>query len=109
MCTEMLEVDCTVTFALPKHGLVHPPGALLAGEIEVVDIGIPAEVIARLDPEAELLGPADVAGWVEERPVDSHKGTHGHVLVIGGSPSMSGAALLACQGAFAGGAGLVPK
>jgi NAD(P)H-hydrate epimerase len=96
-----------VTFALPKHGLVHPPGALYAGDVEVADIGIPASVIAQLDLEAEVLSPGDVAGWVTERPMDSHKGTYGHVLVIGGSPSMSGAALLASLGAFAGGAGLV--
>jgi NAD(P)H-hydrate epimerase len=41
------------------------------------------------------------------RPADSHKGTFGSVLVVGGSRGMSGAAALAGLGALRGGAGLV--
>jgi NAD(P)H-hydrate epimerase len=41
------------------------------------------------------------------RPVDSHKGTFGKVLVIAGSLGMSGAAVLSGSGALRGGAGLV--
>ncbi len=41
------------------------------------------------------------------RPVDSHKGTFGKVLVIAGSSGMSGAACLSGMGALRGGAGLV--
>jgi NAD(P)H-hydrate epimerase len=41
------------------------------------------------------------------RPVDSHKGTFGKVLVVSGSLGMSGAAVLAGSGALRGGAGLV--
>lgn len=41
------------------------------------------------------------------RPVDSHKGDYGHVLVVAGSAPMAGACVLACTGALRGGAGLV--
>jgi NAD(P)H-hydrate epimerase len=41
------------------------------------------------------------------RPVDGHKGTFGHVLIVGGSRGMSGAAALAGSSALRGGAGLV--
>ena len=41
------------------------------------------------------------------RPVDGHKGTFGHVLIVGGSRGMSGAAALAGCSALRGGAGLV--
>jgi len=41
------------------------------------------------------------------RPADSHKGTFGRVLIVAGSPGMSGAAALAGMGALRGGAGLV--
>ncbi|MEX0717534.1 MAG: NAD(P)H-hydrate dehydratase [Planctomycetaceae bacterium] len=42
-----------------------------------------------------------------ERPADSHKGTFGRVLIVGGSQGMSGAPALAGLGALRGGAGLV--
>ncbi|MHC5083838.1 MAG: NAD(P)H-hydrate dehydratase [Planctomycetota bacterium] len=41
-----------------------------------------------------------------DRPVDSHKGTFGKVLVIGGSVGFSGAPSLAAMGVLRGGAGL---
>src|SRR5947209_18692874 len=41
------------------------------------------------------------------RPVDSHKGSFGHVLVVAGSRGMSGAAILCATAALRGGAGLV--
>ncbi len=41
------------------------------------------------------------------RPVDSHKGSFGRVLVVAGSRGMSGAAVLAGSAALRGGAGLV--
>ncbi len=41
------------------------------------------------------------------RRPDSHKGTYGSVLAAAGSPGMMGAAVFACRGAYASGAGLV--
>lgn len=41
------------------------------------------------------------------RPPESHKGTFGRVLIVAGSPGMSGAAALSGLGALRGGAGLV--
>jgi NAD(P)H-hydrate epimerase len=46
------------------------------------------------------------APW-PERPRDAHKGSFGTVLIIAGSPGMSGAAVLAGIAALRGGAGLV--
>jgi NAD(P)H-hydrate epimerase len=41
----------TVTFGLPKHGLLQKDGPGLAGEIWVADIGIPSEAFALLGIE----------------------------------------------------------
>ena len=41
------------------------------------------------------------------RPAESHKGTFGRVLVIGGAPCMSGAAYFSAKAAYRTGAGLV--
>lgn len=56
--------------------------------------------------------PDDVVRMTElpelpQRPDDSHKGSFGSVLVVGGSRGMSGAVALAGLGALRGGAGLV--
>lgn len=42
-----------------------------------------------------------------ERKKDTHKGTYGHLFVIGGSPGLTGAVCLACLAALRTGCGLV--
>jgi NAD(P)H-hydrate epimerase len=44
---------------------------------------------------------------IPPREPDSHKGTYGHVLVVGGAVGYTGAPVLACEGALRTGAGLV--
>jgi NAD(P)H-hydrate epimerase len=102
-----VEADRTVTFAFPKRGLVVFPGAALAGEVTVADIGIPAAAAARVPVEAELVEEEDARELLPPRPPEAHKGDAGRLVVIAGSPGKSGAAHLALTGALRGGAGLV--
>lgn len=44
---------------------------------------------------------------VTKRPVESHKGNYGRVLLIGGSSNFGGAILMAAEGALSAGAGLI--
>ena len=97
--------DLTVACGLPKHGNLHFPGAGYSGEMEVVDIGIPSHILANHLPNARILSEMDLV--LPSRSQESHKGSHGHILVFGGTPGKSGAALLATGGAFRSGAGLV--
>jgi hydroxyethylthiazole kinase-like uncharacterized protein yjeF len=46
-----VRADMTVTFGLPKHGLLQQDGPRLAGEVWVADIGIPSEAFALLGIE----------------------------------------------------------
>jgi ADP-dependent NAD(P)H-hydrate dehydratase / NAD(P)H-hydrate epimerase len=100
-----IRADWTVTFANPKTGLMLHPGAGLAGALYVGDLNIPAG----LDQEetVDLVTADFVRKKLPDRPADSHKGTMGRVLIIAGSPGMSGAAALAAESALQGGAGLV--
>lgn len=97
----VLRADCTVTFQAMKPGLLLGDGALLAGRIEVADIGLKLPVVNQ-----HLLGAADVVAWWPRRATDAHK-WRGAVRVIGGSEGMIGAARLCAEAAARGGAGLV--
>lgn len=100
-----LRADHTVTFGLPKLGLVLAPGADYAGQLHVADISIPQPAAAHI--RRHLLTRRLVRGWLERRPRGAHKGDFGHVLVLGGSRGMLGAAGLAARAALRAGAGLV--
>jgi NAD(P)H-hydrate epimerase len=102
-----VRADRTVTFALPKRGLVLHPGAALAGEVIVADIGIPPEATRRVPVGCELLTEVEARLLVPPRAADAHKGDAGRVVVVAGSPGKTGAAHLALTGALRGGAGLV--
>jgi len=97
----VLAADRTVTFAAAKPGLVQGDGARLAGRVVVVDIGLPTGW-----PAAHLVEDADTAGWLAPRRPDDHKWTSA-LLVVAGSPGMTGAAGLCAHAAARAGAGMV--
>ena len=101
-----VKADATVTFFLPKTGMVQFPGAGYIGELTVADIGIPYSLAEDLDIPV-LLEKKDIAGLLPVRPPDGHKGTFGKVLAITGSRGMTGAAYLSCSSAYRTGCGLV--
>ncbi len=97
--------DETVTFHAPKVGLYMQPGAAAAGSVQQVEIGIPSGLDD--DLQTEVLERRAAKSLLPVRPSDAHKGTFGRVLVIAGSSRYPGAAVLAAQGAYRAGAGLV--
>lgn len=103
-----IAADVTVTFALPKIGLVTYPGASHAGSLIVADIGIPASLADDSIEEPLYLNNASAAAHLcKPRSGSAHKGVYGHVAIVGGSAGMTGAATLAATGALRIGAGLV--
>ncbi len=101
-----VDADVTVTFAHPKLGLLSSVGAAHAGEVHVVDIGVPAELADHLGHSAEIVEPQDVASVLAPRPLHAHKVSVGHVFAVAGSAGKTGAALLVARGALRAGAGL---
>ncbi|MHB8707811.1 MAG: NAD(P)H-hydrate dehydratase [Desulfuromonadales bacterium] len=97
----------TVTFAFPKIGLVSYPGALCAGEVVIVPIGIPYSVAASASGDCLLVDAAEACAILPVRPADGHKGTFGHLLVMAGSLGKSGAAVMTAEAGLRAGAGLV--
>lgn len=102
-----VRANVTITFIGSKVGLYTGSGVDCAGEIVVDTLNLPSQHDESMEPLASLQSGSDVATWFPKRTRNSHKGTNGHVLVIGGDSGMSGAALLAGQAALRSGAGLV--
>ncbi len=102
-----IQADRTVTIGLPKRGLLMHPGAELTGKLEIADIGFPAQVVDAQDIKVNWTSATQAAQWMPPRPLSSHKGSYGRVLVVAGSTGMTGAAALASEAALRAGAGLV--
>lgn len=97
-----VRADRTVTFLGDKPGLHTGAGLDAAGEVFVdrLDVAAPASACV-------LAAPDDFPDVARPRARDSHKGSFGNVLAIGGGRGMVGAALLAARAALRLGAGRV--
>ena len=95
----------TVSFSGEKAGLLLYPGREYAGKVHVRKIGIcmpvqePSDVFLRVTEKDLALFP--------ERDESGNKGTFGKVLVIAGSRTICGAAILSGKACLRSGAGMV--
>jgi len=97
----------TLALAELKPGYFLHPGREYAGDVYLLDIGIPAAARKVVHSDTYLVTPAGVAELLPIRPAAGHKGTFGKVAVIGGSVGMSGAPVMASEAALRAGCGLV--
>jgi hydroxyethylthiazole kinase-like uncharacterized protein yjeF len=101
-----IQADWTVTFGLPKPGLLSYPAAECAGEVIVTEIGFPRPLLEAKEFMIECLTGPEVQAMLPQRPADAHKGLTGHLLIVGGLPGMTGAPALAALGGLRSGCGL---
>ena len=126
-----IKANITVTFIGRKLGCYTNNGPELCGEIVFDSLGVPDAVyadfhagfhgekahetkpatLATLTPfttsAVTLLDYQHEASRLPTRHRNAHKGSHGHLLIIGGNEGMGGAALMAGEAALMSGAGLV--
>ena len=102
-----VQATATMTFIASKPGLHTGAGPDYAGTVVLDQLGVPAAVYESIDPVAQLITVNDVAGALAPRAATAHKGHHGHMLIVGGSPGFAGALQLAGEAAARVGAGLV--
>jgi NAD(P)H-hydrate epimerase len=94
----------TATFHRSKPGLWIAPGKQHAGDVHVIEIGIPPG--EPVEPDVGLI--TDRAfDAIPGRAADSTKFSSGHVLVVGGSIGLTGAPCMAAEAAMRAGAGYV--
>ena len=96
-----VDADLTVTFHGEKVGHYVTPGAYLAGYLEVVDIGLEPSDTEHARVTREILE------LVPRRSPEDNKYSAGHVVVVGGSPGLTGAPCLSALAAMRADAGYV--
>jgi NAD(P)H-hydrate epimerase len=101
---QAVEADVTATFHGRKIGLYVDPGKGHAGEVEVIEIGIPRGAPS---PEHAGLISDTVLELVPPRPRDGTKFKSGVVVVAGGARGLTGAPTMAALAAMRTGAGYV--
>lgn len=105
-----VKADMTISFIAVKQGMLTLDGPDYCGQLGFADLGTAKESRDQitdfkqriswslLNKNNQLLAP---------RSGNSHKGAHGHLLVVGGDYGTAGAVLMASQSALRSGAGLV--
>ena len=104
--TACFYADHTVTFGALKTGLLVGPGALAAGEVHIVDIGL---TVAESPEQILNLEFRDLLeeGFVAMPPSANHKFTAGVMGQVTGSTDFPGAAVLTAGAALGSGVGMV--
>lgn len=97
--------DLTVTFGRAKLGQFLYPAKEQVGKLVVSPISVPNRVWDELDMKHSVLTDA-VVDLLPPRMMDSHKGSYGKVLALGGSKGMCGAAVLSAEAVLRSGAGM---
>lgn len=101
-----IKANKTITFLGVKQGLVTGRARAFTGELYFAGLGIATTFNQRCQSSATLTA----ENWITYLPArnkDSHKGSFGKLLVVGGGEGMSGAAYLASAAALRAGGGLV--
>ncbi len=98
-----IRADVTVTFGVLKPALLVGPAARLAGQVELIDIG----VTPLTAPAVRVPDWSDIEEWWPRPGAASDKYSRGVVGLATGSAEFPGAALLSTAGALAGPAGMV--
>lgn len=102
-----VQANLTVTFIASKRGLFTGRGRALSGEVVVDDLGVPEAIYRGVEPSSQHLCLSSLQQCLPRRELDAHKGSFGHVMVIGGDRGFGGAVAMAAEAAARSGAGLV--
>lgn len=114
---QAVKACATISFITRKVGNYIGEGRNHAGKLFFSDLDVADEaffdttvnnnVDASIKPLANIIDHAFFLSVLPTRAQDAHKGSFGHVLVIGGDQGFGGAPLMAAQMAARAGAGLV--
>jgi ADP-dependent NAD(P)H-hydrate dehydratase / NAD(P)H-hydrate epimerase len=103
----IIRADFTFYIELPKLVMLLPGSFEFTGFCFKVPIGLHPDYIGRAQTRNWVFTLDDARELFMPRSRVSHKGSYGHALLLAGSRSRMGAALLAAEGALRSGTGLL--
>lgn len=105
--TAKIKADETLSIGSVKQEFFLRENIEFCGKIIPLTIGFPANVVNSFSSLCNIYGESKAKETLKRRNSYSHKGTYGHVLIIGGKTGYLGALLLSGLSALRGGAGLL--
>jgi ADP-dependent NAD(P)H-hydrate dehydratase / NAD(P)H-hydrate epimerase len=102
-----VNADATISFIGLKQGLFTGQGVEYAGDVHFNNLDVPNEIGIKVNSMTEQITLDDLQSFLTPRSKSSHKGSYGHVLVVGGDNGFAGAARLCAEAAARTGAGLI--
>ncbi len=102
---DAVRADLTVCAHAAKIGCAISPGREHAGEVAVVDIGIPPEV--DVEPTVAWTDAVSLTGLIPRTAEPAHKYSAGALLVVAGTYQVTGAPVMVVEGAQRTGCGIL--
>ncbi len=103
----VVKADYTLTFQVPKLAFFIPENDPYVGSIEAFDIGLHPDYLNSVETHYRVMLKPIAANFLHPRSRFSHKGDYGHALLVAGSESKTGAALLGAKACMKTGVGLL--
>jgi ADP-dependent NAD(P)H-hydrate dehydratase / NAD(P)H-hydrate epimerase len=97
----------TLAFQCQKPAFMVSENSIYIGNLHILDIGLDPAYLRTIQPLYHWVDQPFIARIHKPRNAFSHKGTHGHSLLIAGSFGKMGAAILAARACLRGGTGLL--
>lgn len=102
-----VRADATLQFLLRHAGLCTGPALDHVGALALDTLEVGQDLLQAQPAQAHWLDAAMLGHWLHRRARNSHKGSSGRVLCIGGDLGHGGAIMLTAEAALRCGAGLV--
>jgi hydroxyethylthiazole kinase-like uncharacterized protein yjeF len=103
----IVRADQTLTFQVPKTGLLVQDNADYSGVVTVLPIGLHPGFLEEEGSSCQTIERSDARVHLRSRSRFAHKGSFGHALLAGGSWGKMGAAILAARSCLRSGVGLL--
>ncbi len=103
---DCVSAEVSVSFIGLKQGMFTGDARNCCGRVVFDQLGVPPALYERIPASVRRADLASLHGILGKRRRSDHKGSFGHVLIIGGDSGFAGAARMAGEGAARSGAGL---